>query len=355
MRYVNEKEQGKGTVFWNEEGDAFIIKEISDFSNIIPKYFKTKNYASFIRQLNLYGFIKQKNKQGYHEFKNPLFKQHDTSKLLEIRRKQAECEEQEITQDTLQNKYDNLKKDYQESKNTLDFVSNQNKRLTDENSELLNKLNHMNDRYKGRIKKVLFIFYICSYYHDPVIEKELLKKLKNIGIDKIEEELLDDSDFVINKLTTIIKRLSDKLIYNNEDNDAVLDEIILFLKKFLTEKLNLKEVEINWKEMARTLFSSEKSALNINEYSDESERIQIFVPNVIRSRNPFQNNFGIKNNNKQALSFSSRNGSIFNGGSLNEQRERINKSFEEDNNSETNSLRHKQLPKETRNREYDRF
>ena len=37
-------------VSWNEEGDAFIVKKVNDFSEIIlPRSFKHNNFASFVR------------------------------------------------------------------------------------------------------------------------------------------------------------------------------------------------------------------------------------------------------------------------------------------------------------------
>ena len=44
-------------VSWNPHGRAFTIHKPVEFTNIlIPKYYQMKNYASFLRQLNIYGF-----------------------------------------------------------------------------------------------------------------------------------------------------------------------------------------------------------------------------------------------------------------------------------------------------------
>ena len=41
-------------VSWSEDGRGFIIKQIDLFSqNILPQYFKHKNYSSFVRQVSL--------------------------------------------------------------------------------------------------------------------------------------------------------------------------------------------------------------------------------------------------------------------------------------------------------------
>ena len=296
-----------------------------------------------------------KNSEGHHEFKNPYFKRDDTSKILDIRRKQIDYDDRDNQEQgkTLKTKYEDLKKDYQESKNSLDMVASQNKRLMDANSELLNKLNQMNSGFKVRIKKVLFIFYVCSYYHDPVIEKELIDKLRTAGIKKIEENDMSDGDAITNRLSSVIKKLSDRLIYQNEGDDSILDEIIIFLKQYLVEKLKLKEIEINWKEMAKTLFTSDKSSFNINEYSNVSERIQIFIPDVLKDGRPF--NGKLNRNDKSGISFAYFEGSIFNRSSLSRNREQINKSFEEDNNSETGSLKIKQISDSERDKDNMRF
>lgn len=44
-------------VSWNPHGRAFTIHKPEEFTNLlIPKYYQMKNYASFLRQLNIYGF-----------------------------------------------------------------------------------------------------------------------------------------------------------------------------------------------------------------------------------------------------------------------------------------------------------
>ncbi|XP_076336048.1 uncharacterized protein LOC143239106 isoform X2 [Tachypleus tridentatus] len=49
-------------VSWNADGTSFIISNQAKFAkDLLPKYFKHNNMASFIRQLNLYGFRKRSN------------------------------------------------------------------------------------------------------------------------------------------------------------------------------------------------------------------------------------------------------------------------------------------------------
>ncbi|CAL1707980.1 unnamed protein product [Somion occarium] len=81
-------------VSWTPRGDAFVVKDMNEFSlTILPRTFKHSNFASFVRQLNKYDFHKIKNSDddpfGEHSwtFRHPHFRANRKESLEKIKRK----------------------------------------------------------------------------------------------------------------------------------------------------------------------------------------------------------------------------------------------------------------------------
>ncbi|NXW55739.1 HSF2 protein, partial [Eurystomus gularis] len=78
-------------------GRSFLVLDEQTFAKeILPKYFKHNNMASFVRQLNMYGFRKvihvdsgfvKLERDGPVEFQHPYFKQGREDLLEHIKRK----------------------------------------------------------------------------------------------------------------------------------------------------------------------------------------------------------------------------------------------------------------------------
>jgi hypothetical protein len=57
------------TVRWNQDGNSFIIENIERFEEeILPVYFRHRNFSSFVRQLNMYDFHKIRNEGNLNIF-----------------------------------------------------------------------------------------------------------------------------------------------------------------------------------------------------------------------------------------------------------------------------------------------
>jgi len=83
-------------ISWNQNGKSFIVKDTKAFSEeVLPKYFKSCNFNSFVRQLNMYNFHKVRNTTSAGdnescEFENEYFIRNKPQLLCNIKRKSNE-------------------------------------------------------------------------------------------------------------------------------------------------------------------------------------------------------------------------------------------------------------------------
>eukprot|EP01138_Halocafeteria_seosinensis_P002771 gb/GECG01002832.1/.p1 GENE.gb/GECG01002832.1/~~gb/GECG01002832.1/.p1 ORF type:complete len:555 (+),score=93.36 gb/GECG01002832.1/:1-1665(+) len=77
-------------VYWGKNGHSIVIDKVTRFSTeVLPNFFKHSNYASFVRQLNMYGFYKVSPDPSCREFMHKLFKKDRPDLLTYIKRKSA--------------------------------------------------------------------------------------------------------------------------------------------------------------------------------------------------------------------------------------------------------------------------
>jgi len=75
---------------WNDAGNAFFVKDIERFSNdILMRYFRHNKFASFQRQLNLYGFRKVNRGVDAGAYAHQYFRKGQPDLLILVRRAQS--------------------------------------------------------------------------------------------------------------------------------------------------------------------------------------------------------------------------------------------------------------------------
>jgi len=81
-------ESNKNIVSWSPSGRSFVVWDTTEFAErVLPRYFKHKNFCSFVRQLNTYGFAKADTKAW--EFAHEAFVQGSPESLRLITRRKA--------------------------------------------------------------------------------------------------------------------------------------------------------------------------------------------------------------------------------------------------------------------------
>lgn len=88
---------------WSDDGNSFVVLDEDEFAKkLIPELFKHNNYASFVRQLNMYGFHKkvglsdnsmrasEKKAKSPSEYYNPYFKRGRPELLWLIQKPKSE-------------------------------------------------------------------------------------------------------------------------------------------------------------------------------------------------------------------------------------------------------------------------
>lgn len=153
-------------ISWNKDGTAFIVKKVNEFSEeILPKYFKHNNFASFVRQLNMYDFHKTRKQNNGNEFRHALFRRNEKHLLGEIKRKATsivsspsyDSDELSIIKkkkklapisnytfrknvENLEEKFKIMLKNQKKTEMMLENLNNENRRLWHNNRKLMNNI-----------------------------------------------------------------------------------------------------------------------------------------------------------------------------------------------------------------------
>ena len=257
---------------------------------ILPTYFKTKNYSSFVRQLNLYNFRKIKNPEGNIEFGHEKFRRDDVESLQLIVRKVGQDNEL-YKQKTKSGKpmsfeYNRLLGIIRNLENSLKSENHKNEQKNKENNELLKKLENSQKTCAKRTRKLMFIVWMIS----DNLDSELVLKIKALFCHNnliIEDGMFDNFDE-----SKIPRLLDERMLSSIDDSDFFIDQLLSLVTRFHNAKsknknnqVSIQNLLINFEENTNTgdsqrenypcLMNQKPCALS-DIYSQESDLINIF-------------------------------------------------------------------------------
>lgn len=234
-----EDEDTNEFICWSQEGNSFLVLDEQRFAKeILPKYFKHNNMASFIRQLNMYGFRKvmhidtgivKQERDGPVEFQHPYFKHGQDDLLENIKRKVSNTrpEDTKIRQEDLSKILASVQSVHTKQENIdarLATLKRENEALWREISDLRQKHAHQQQLIK---KLIHFIVTLVQNNHilnlkrkRPVLMNSNGKKPKYI--DQICDEKVCVEQSSVNSLNGAkVSETSDEVIICNlTENDA---------------------------------------------------------------------------------------------------------------------------------------
>jgi hypothetical protein len=185
----------KEIIYWNKEGKGIIIANVNEFSTmILPKYFRSSTYSSFVRQLNLYGYHKIQGVieegEGYeHDKLNKNSTMEDFQQILKLK-KRRNLLMKFLNKYSKDNFINNLKRNnYDDEENILKFSLEQNEKnmkIINQSKKEIEKLERQNRKFYNELQLYkngsnIILKNIMKNIQNNKIKEKKCQKSKNLG------------------------------------------------------------------------------------------------------------------------------------------------------------------------------
>lgn len=229
-------------------------------AEILPRFFKTKNYSSFLRNLNKYGFRKVGGLKEIYENKDFRRK-----RIKDIAPKKQDKKKKEDFEKLMKN-YELLMEEKERLEKKVVNLTTQNKSLHKNNEGLFLKLNTERKEFKIDLSNMMTLFFNSVKQQNPDlinIIKTLL--LKNKILTEKEKHLLANSK----KFISLIPLITEKII---EDKSTKNDFFNQLIDLFYDKMENFKSIKTNIREELERIKSQDSERQKILDVFKQSYR-----------------------------------------------------------------------------------
>lgn len=178
------------------------------------------------------------------------------------------------------NEYQKLKKNYKEIEESLNIISDQNKRLVESNKDLVCQLYFFKKEYEIRMRKLLFLFFFLIQNYSPNLIDIIYKSIENSPLFNNDEK--GNKNLSTMHLKSFIDSISKKLLFNNDESETWLNSLFDIFSKFLKEQ-NISQDKNNWTDIMDSINMITKSNLS----SDNNSHNQLQIKNDVNTEKSF--------------------------------------------------------------------
>jgi hypothetical protein len=215
-----------------------VIENLFNFGQVLPKYFKTKNYASFVRQLNMYDFHKVKNKSGAIQFKNANFQRDKIENLCMVKRKHNNVfvvtDKMARDRGSIAQEISKVRHRIEELKESIKTTHLQNKNLMETNKEVVYQILMHKKESDLKSQKMLFLLHCLLSNYLP----ELMDFLKEVAFRLRYVNTCDLNDYsgASKKTFTLLLDACKRFSADNKESERLLNKLVSLFVDHIKKK-----------------------------------------------------------------------------------------------------------------------
>ena len=239
-KILNENECNS-YIHWSQDGLSIIISDSNGLTKkVLPKYYNHHNFASFVRQLNMYNFhkIRSDPKSGEQKYIHSEFVKQKTIKEIQLIRRKIKTEEEKTSSDKI--------KLVSDKKIGTTNITNNNNLLDDK--IYLDEIDNMDeDKRITKYEDLLKNGELTNLSNEKILQFLFEKLKESINNQKYVENEINNLVKQNNNLMQQLETCNDKLISQNDFCKKMKGLVIFVVTLVMKKKQNYKicRVDLN--------------------------------------------------------------------------------------------------------------